>query len=141
MAAPQCIFCRIVNGEIPSTKVHEDAHTLAFLDIQPLAKGHVLVVPKTHHAHLQDMPKEGADALWHAVHALVSRVETALQAEATTVAVNNGRAAGQEVPHVHVHVVPRTSGDAGGPIHAAFPERPTVSREEMSEIQKRILAV
>lgn len=137
MNDPSCIFCRIVKGEIPSTKVYEDPYTVAFLDIQPLAPGHVLVVPKAHIPKVQDLPTASADAMWRAVHAVVPRAEKAVGGEATTIAVNNGAAAGQEVPHVHVHVVPRRKGDDGGPIHAAFPKRPTLSKDEMAGIAKR----
>lgn len=137
MNDPSCIFCRIVKGEIPSAKVYEDPYTVAFLDIQPLAPGHVLVVPKAHIPKVQDLPTASADAMWRAVHAVVPRAEKAVGGEATTIAVNNGAAAGQEVAHVHVHVVPRKKGDDGGPIHAAFPKRPTLSKDEMAAIAKR----
>lgn len=137
MDDPSCIFCRIAKGEIPSTKVHEDPYTIAFLDIQPLAPGHVLVVPKAHLARLRDLPSASADALWRAVHAIIPRAEKAVGGEATTVAVNDGRAAGQEIAHAHVHIVPRKTGDHGGPIHAVFSQRPTLSKEELAAIAKR----
>ncbi|HLE96432.1 MAG TPA: HIT family protein [Candidatus Thermoplasmatota archaeon] len=137
-ASATCVFCRIVSGDIPATKVHEDAHVVAFLDVQPLRPGHVLVVPRSHVARLHDMPHAEADALWRAVHAIAPRAEKALGASATTIGVNNGRASGQEVPHVHVHIVPRKEGDGAGPFHAAFPDRPSVTREEMQAIAERM---
>lgn len=129
-----CIFCAIVDGEIPSRTVYEDEETLAFLDANPLAPGHVLVIPKTHHERLNDLPEELAGAVLDALYRLVSPVETAIEAEGTTVAFNNGAAAGQEVPHVHGHVIPRFEGDGGGPIHAITGSRPDLSDEELDSI-------
>ncbi|HWG90918.1 MAG TPA: HIT domain-containing protein [Candidatus Thermoplasmatota archaeon] len=133
-----CIFCKIAKGEIPSFKVHEDEHTLAFLDIQPLAEGHTLVVPKTHAVLIQDLPAADNAALWGAVQQVAAKLQKTTGAPATTVAVNNGRAAGQEVPHVHVHVVPRREGDGGGPIHAIFGKRPDLSKDAMAKLAERL---
>ena len=129
-----------MKGDIPSYKVHEDAHAVAFLDIQPLREGHALVIPKQHATRLQELPPAEADALWRAVHAVAAKTEAATGATGTTVAVNNGRAAGQEVPHVHVHVVPRKEGDGAGPVHAAFPDRPSLAREELQALAERVRA-
>jgi len=115
-----CVFCAIVDGEIPAHTVHETGTTLAFLDANPLAEGHALVVPKAHHARLDEMPADLAADVFAAVHELVPRVEAAVDADAVTVGVNDGAAAGQEVPHAHVHLVPRTADDGHGPVHAAF---------------------
>lgn len=117
---PACVFCKIVKGDIPSHRVHEDAGAFAFLDIQPLAVGHALVVPRAHAARVADLTEEEAAALGRAVRAVVRKVEAGTGAAGATVAVNDGAAAGQEVPHVHVHVVPRRAGDGIGPIHALF---------------------
>lgn len=133
-----CIFCAIVDGEIPSRTVYEDEETLAFLDANPLAPGHVLVIPKTHHERLNDLPEELAGAVLDALYQLVSPVETAVEAEGTTVAFNNGAAAGQEVPHVHGHIIPRFEGDGGGPIHAITGSRPDLSDEELDSIADNI---
>ncbi len=133
-----CIFCRIARGEIPATTVHEDDHTLAFLDITPLAEGHTLVIPKVHARELEDMGDAARDALWRTVADVSGRVRRALGAPATTLAVNNGPAAGQEVPHVHVHVVPRNVGDGGGPIHAIMAKRPDLPKDSFGPLAKRI---
>ena len=119
-----CIFCAIVDGEAPSHRVYEDEHTLAFLDANPLAEGHTLVVPKAHHERLGDLPPAGAAAVGETLARVTPAVEDAVGAPATTVAYNNGRAAGQEVPHVHAHVVPRFESDGAGPVHALFPGGP-----------------
>ncbi|RDZ42923.1 HIT family protein [Haloferax sp. Atlit-19N] len=133
-----CIFCAIVDGDIPGRIVHETEHSLAFLDANPLASGHTLVVPKEHHARLDEVPADAAADLFAAVNDLVPRVEAAVDADATNVGINNGPAAGQEVDHVHVHIVPRFEGDGGSPIHAVAGERPDLSDEELADIEAAI---
>ena len=113
-----CIFCSIVDGEIPSHTVYEDDTVLAFLDANPLARGHTLVIPKTHHSQLQELPDGDATGLHEVVEDLVGTVEEAVDAEGSNVGLNNGPASGQEIPHVHYHIVPRFEGDGGNPIHA-----------------------
>ncbi len=115
-----CIFCRIVDGEIPSRTVYEDEDTLAFLDANPLAPGHTLVIPKEHHEQLNDLPPELGARVGETLSRLAAPVESAVDADGSTVAFNNGAVAGQEVPHVHGHVVPRFEDDGGRPIHSLF---------------------
>lgn len=134
----QCIFCAIVDGEIPSRTVYEDERTLAFLDANPLAPGHTLVIPKEHHERLNDLPEGLAQTVLDGLYRLVSPVESAVDADGSTVAFNNGPAAGQEVPHVHGHIIPRFEGDGGGPIHAVAGARPELSDEELDSIAAEI---
>lgn len=129
-----CIFCRIAAGEASSRTVYEDETTIAFLDANPLARGHTLVIPRDHYERLNDLPSPLAGDVLSVLHHLVDPVEDAVDADATTVAFNNGRAAGQEVPHVHGHIVPRFRGDQGGPIHRMFGERPALSESELDRI-------
>ncbi|WP_336035987.1 HIT family protein [Halobacterium yunchengense] len=129
-----CIFCRIVDGEIPARVVYEDADVLAFLDANPLAPGHTLVVPKAHHETLRDVPPAGGESLFAALHSLTPVVEDAVDADASNVAFNNGEAAGQEVPHVHGHIIPRFDGDGGRPVHAVAGDRPELSEDELDAI-------
>jgi len=109
-----CIFCRIVKGEIPSSKVFEDEFTLAFLDIAPINKGHVLVIPKKHYVDIHDLP-EGE---FRHVAATLKKVAGALKEATGCSGINvlqaNGKIAGQEVFHFHVHVIPRFEGDGLG---------------------------
>jgi len=135
-----CVFCAIAAGELPSQTVHETSTALAFLDANPLAEGHTLVVPKDHHGRLGDVPPETATGFYETLHEVIPAVEAATDAPATTVAVNNGEAAGQEVPHVHAHVVPRFADDDAGPIHALFRGRPNVSEERQDELAADIAA-
>lgn len=106
---PRCVFCAIVAGEIPADVVHEEGETLAFLDHRPLFPGHVLVVPREHHVTLGELPPALVAPLFHAAQRIARAVESALSAQGTFVAMNNR--VSQSVPHLHVHVVPRTKGD------------------------------
>jgi histidine triad (HIT) family protein len=133
-----CIFCSIVAGDIPGRIVHETDHAIAFLDANPLAPGHTLVVPKQHHARIEEIPEDDAADLFGAVHDLVPRVEAAVDAEAVSVGINDGEAAGQEVPHSHVHLVPRFEGDGGSPFHAIAPASEEPADEKLDEIAATI---
>jgi histidine triad (HIT) family protein len=136
--ADDCIFCGIASGDIPGHVVHDGDGALAFLDANPLARGHTLVVPRAHHARLSELDGEAAHAFYETLHRVVPAVEAAVGADATTVAVNDGDAAGQEVPHVHAHVVPRTEGDGGHPIHAIIPQRPDLDDDAIAAAAEAI---
>jgi histidine triad (HIT) family protein len=133
-----CIFCQIVAGDIPGRIVHETETTLAFLDANPLSRGHTLVVPKAHHETIGDMDAALAADVFAALHELTPRVEAAVDADGSNVAFNNGSAAGQEVPHVHGHVIPRFEGDGGAPIHAVAGSRPDLSDDELDDVAAAI---
>jgi histidine triad (HIT) family protein len=133
-----CIFCSIVAGDIPARTVHETDDVLAFLDANPLARGHTLVIPKAHAKHLGDLDGETASALFDAVTDLTPRVQSAVDADGANVGINDGEAAGQEVPHVHVHVIPRFDGDGGAPLHAVGGERPHLSDDELDAVAEAI---
>ncbi len=104
-----CIFCRIVSGEIPADIVYESAECVAFLDSQPLFPGHVLIVPRQHYATLSDLPDDLLTPLFGTARKIATVVETALGAEGSFVANNNKIS--QTVPHLHLHVIPRRKGD------------------------------
>lgn len=133
------IFSAIVRGDIPCVRVHEDALTLGFLDINPLARGHALVIPKMEAPKLSDLPADVAAALMHAVQSLTPKLCAAVGATDATIAINDGPDAGQEVPHCHVHIIPRRPGDAGGPVHALFAKRPEPDMDDMQAIAKEVL--
>lgn len=127
-----CIFCKIISGNIPARKVHETARSLAFLDAFPLVRGHVLVIPKAHHVKIQDiLPEDGAD-LFEAVQVVAKKIERL--APSSLIAVHNGKESGQEVPHVHVHVIPRKPEDGAGPVHSMFARRPKLADNDFDEV-------
>jgi len=105
----ECLFCGIVAGDVPATVVLDDEHVVAFLDVRPVFKGHVLVVPRPHHVTLPDLPVALAGPLLVAAQRVARAVVDGLGAQGSFVAVNN--VVSQSVPHLHVHVVPRTKGD------------------------------
>lgn len=102
-----CIFCAIAAGEIPSFKVYEDDIVLAFMDINPFTKGHVLVVPKEHSEGLLDTSDETLSAVISRVKKIAAHMKTALACDGFNILQNNGEAAGQTVKHLHFHIVPR----------------------------------
>lgn len=106
-----CIFCKIVAGKIPSNKVYEDEHTLAFMDIGPIIKGHTLVIPKEHHDPLMDTPPEILQKAIVTAQKVAKAQTIALGADGVNIVQSNGKAAGQEVPHLHFHVIPRFNND------------------------------
>ena len=102
-----CVFCAIAAGEIPSFKVYEDDLVLAYLDINPFAKGHTLVIPKAHTTGLLDTDETTLAMLIARVKKVAAHLKTALPCDGFNVLQNNGEAAGQTVPHIHFHIVPR----------------------------------
>lgn len=128
-----CVFCRIVAGEAPATKVYEDDTLCAFLDIRPIARGHTLVVPKRHATELEDLDPDTGAELFRAGHRLALAIRRGgLAADGANLILNDGTAAFQTVPHVHLHVVPRRHGDklrfaAGFPAAPPARGRPTAA--------------
>ena len=109
MTEENCLFCRIVSGEVPAVVVYEDANTFAFLDHRPLFPGHTLLVPREHYETLGDLPAAQVGPLFKDAQLLSRAVESAMEAEGSFVAMNNR--VSQSVPHLHVHIVPRRRKD------------------------------
>lgn len=107
-----CIFCKILEGELPASKVYEDAYVLAFMDLYPMLPGHVLVIPKQHHGSIQGLTPALRSHLFE-TGAEIAQAHTKTQAHcaAHNFFINDGPAANQHVPHVHLHVLPRTGSD------------------------------
>ncbi|MDE1766147.1 MAG: HIT family protein [Thaumarchaeota archaeon] len=127
-----CIFCGIISGKIPSRKVYETARSLAFLDAFPLARGHTLVIPKSHYSKIQEMTQQDNADLFETVRIMAEKIERLTPS--SLVAVHNGKESGQEVPHVHVHIIPRERGDGAGPVHNVFTKRTKLSETDFAEI-------
>lgn len=107
-----CVFCRIAAGQAPATKVYEDDTLCAFLDIRPIARGHTLVIPKRHASELEDLDAELGAHIFRAGHRLALAIRRSdLAADGANLVLNDGTAAFQTVPHVHLHVIPRRHGD------------------------------
>lgn len=131
-----CIFCKIVSGEIKSKFLKETKHSVSFLDAFPLAAGHVLIIPKNHHKKIQDLSIEENADLFSLVHDIISNVDKITGS--TLVAIHNGEDAGQEIPHLHIHLVPRSKDDSAGPIHSMFSSTLTFTESEMNKIYEKL---
>lgn len=106
-----CVFCKIVVGEMPSEKVYEDEHTVAFLDISPVSKGHVLVIPKQHYKDFLDTPGEILEYTIKTIKKIAPKLMIAVEADGFNIGMNNGEASGQVVKHLHFHIIPRFHSD------------------------------
>jgi len=131
---PDCVFCKIVAGKIPSTKLYEDKHVIAFLDIAPNNPGHTLVIPKDHFENIYTLPPETWCYVTLAAQKLAVAVRNGMDADGINIAMNNESTAGQEVSHAHVHVIPRFVGD--GFAHGKHKEYK--DQDEMNTIAENI---
>lgn len=131
-----CIFCKIVAGTIPARIISQSDKSLAFLDAFPLTSGHSLVIPKKHYEKVQQMPLDENSDLFRLVQKVTEKIETLTDAE--LIAVHNGKESGQEIPHVHVHIIPRSARDGAGAVHSMFRNRPKLSDKEFDDILTKI---
>jgi histidine triad (HIT) family protein len=131
-----CLFCKIIAGKIPSEKVYEDDAVFAFLDVFPTSEGHTLVAPKKHFNRFTDMDAESVASLFEAARKITAAIEKAFSAEGSNIGINDGEVAGQEIPHVHVHVIPRRKGDGGRGIKSIVWTEPDTTN--LKEIAKKI---
>lgn len=131
-----CIFCKISNKEISARIITDTKNSIAFLDAFPLSAGHTLVIPKNHYEKIQDMPDEVSADLFNTVHKIIPKIDKI--SGATLLAIHNGKESGQEIPHVHVHLIPRRSDDLAGPVHNMFKNKPKLSDEELDELCAKI---
>ncbi len=129
-----CIFCKIVNKELPCYKIYEDNDFLAFLDIQPIAKGHTLVIPKKHYSNFSKTPTEILAKIMPLVQKIGLAVQKATGADGFNIGLNNGSSAGQIIMHTHFHIIPRFTGDQ----LATWPSI-KCSEEEFKKINKEII--
>ena len=126
-----CIFCRIGNGEIPAKVLRENGSALAFLDVEPHAPGHTLVIPKVHASTLAELPREYVEPVFALAQEVAQLLESKLALDGMTIGINQGTVGGQAVPHLHVHLMPRFSGDGGGSIHTVVRNIPTQSLDDI----------
>jgi len=127
-----CLFCKIVNHEIPANIIYEDHDTLAFLDIHPLAPGHTVVVPKIHAKNITELPEEIASLTFLTVKRVSDIIHASLKPEGFTIGINDGVGGGQGIPHLHIHIIPRWQNDGGGNLHKIVHNPPTEKIESIA---------
>ncbi|RSM44661.1 HIT family protein [Amycolatopsis balhimycina DSM 5908] len=133
----ECVFCAIGTGQAPAAFVHEDDEFAAVVDLRPVTTGHLLVLPRAHHADLASLPAEAGARMFTIAHTLAAALRrTDLRCEGINLFLADGKAAGQEIPHVHLHVIPRFAGD-GFVMDADWRVR---SREELAEVAAKVKA-
>lgn len=133
-----CTFCKIVDGSISARIISQNDKAVAFLDAFPLSVGHTLIIPKRHYSKIQEMNREFSSALFDLLRVVTPAVEEATGVKASTIAIHNGLEAGQEILHVHIHIIPRVIGDGAGPVHSMFKNRPKISCERMDSMLERM---
>ena len=131
-----CIFCKIAKKEIPAKIVTETEKSIAFLDTFPLSRGHTLIIPKHHYEKVQDITVDDNTDLFETLHKVISKVDKITGS--TLLAIHNGKGSGQEIPHVHVHLIPRQPDDLAGPVHSMFKNRPKLSEDELDKLCTKI---
>lgn len=136
MRDANCIFCKIIEKKVPAEIVYEDDDAVAFLDVEPHAPGHTLIIPKQHAELLENLPDEKIKPLFLAVKRVAGMVVRGLGADGGTIGINQSAAAGQVVGHLHVHVLPRFYGDGGGAIQSVVRNK---TKESLKEVRKKIV--
>ena len=129
-----CIFCKIVQKKIDSNIIDENENAIAFLDAFPLTAGHTLIITKNHYAKLQDVKFDEISNFFSLAYKILPLIEEGTGVRGTLLAIHNGRDAGQDIPHVHLHIVPRKPGDGGGAIHSMFDSSHRLDKSEMMRI-------
>jgi histidine triad (HIT) family protein len=140
MVDAHCIFCKIITGQIPARIIAQNNKAIAFLDANPLAKAHTLIIPRSHYQKIQDLDKEHLFAVFELLFTVTGAVEMTAGVNASTLAIHNGREAGQDVPHLHIHIIPRKATDGAGAIHTMFKKKPSMSSAELDLILQNVKA-
>ena len=133
-----CIFCKVAQKKIDAKIIDENENAIAFLDAFPLTAGHTLVITKNHYAKLQDVDYDQINQLFSLANKLLPSIEKGTGVQSTLIAIHNGKDAGQEIPHLHVHIVPRKLGDGGGSIHSMFDSSHRLEEREIIKVFKKI---
>jgi len=128
-----CIFCKIINGEIPAEKVYEDDNVIAILDVNPRSTGHTMIIPKDHYSNLLELPDDKVGFVFRAGKKVAGMIKKAFNPKGFTMGLNHGKISGQEVDHLHFHIIPRFEGDCGSSIHSVVNNAPKESLEVIAE--------
>jgi len=130
-----CPFCKIISREISSEIIYEDDSAIGVLDISPRSLGHTMVLPKVHAENILDLPDDKIEGVFKAVKKIAEILKKVFKPDGFTIGINHGKASGQAVDHLHIHIIPRWHGDAGGSIHNVV-NNPT--EESLEEIARKI---
>lgn len=128
-----CLFCKIIAGQIPADKIYEDEYALAFLDIHPRAPGHVLIVPKRHMSDVTELEFAEVGQFFGTAQKIIRLLQDGLSPDGFTLGINHGKVAGQEVEHLHLHVLPRFANDGGASLQSVVHNPPAESTAEMAK--------
>ena len=131
-----CIFCKIISKEVPAKILYEDEYSISFLDAFPVAKGHTLVIPKKHFAQIQDMSSDMNQKLFDTVHKMITKIDSVRGS--TLVLIHNGKDSGQEIMHVHVHLIPRGIDDSGDNLDSMFKNKIKLTDDEIDDLCTKI---
>ncbi|MFH1346628.1 MAG: HIT family protein [Spirochaetota bacterium] len=131
-----CLFCKIANKEIPAQIIYESVDATAVLDVNPRAPGHTMVLPKIHAANILELPDEKIGGVFKAVKETTDLLNKKLKSDGFTIGINHGKVSGQTVEHLHIHVIPRWTGDGGGSIHSVVDNG---SKESLEEIKNKLI--
>lgn len=133
-----CLFCNIVAGKIPSAKVYEDERVLAFMDVFPMTRGHVLVIPKQHAENLYDISETDLQNISVVSKKISQKIKEVLRADGIRISQSNGKAAGQEVMHYHLHIIPRYENDGLGLDHHGVSKPAKADMEELQQLAEQL---
>ena len=131
-----CIFCKIISKDVPAKILYEDEYSISFLDAFPVAKGHTLVIPKKHFAQIQDMSSDINQKLFDTVHKMITKIDSVKGS--TLVLIHNGKDSGQEIMHVHVHLIPRGIDDSGDNLDSMFKNKIKLTDDEIDNLYTQI---
>ncbi|MDI6717490.1 MAG: HIT family protein [Patescibacteria group bacterium] len=129
-----CLFCKIVNKEIPADMFYENENAVAILDIHPRAPGHSVIIPKFHAQNILELPDDKIEAVFGAVKKTTQILKDKFSPDGFTIGINHGKVSGQAVDHLHIHIIPRYYADGGGSMHSVVNNPP----ESLDEIKKKI---
>lgn len=130
-----CLFCEIIKKNIPSEIIYEDKESLSFLDIHPRAPGHAMVISKMHSENILDLREKKIDSLFRAVKKTTALIKKSLKPDGFTIGINDGKVSGQEIEHLHIHIIPRWLNDSGKPLQSVVNNPP---KESINEIKQKI---
>lgn len=137
MSNNTCVFCEIIKGTIKSRKIHETEHSIGILDAFPLKEGHCLLISKSHKSKIQDLSLQENNDIFSNLHFLTEKIEKAMESSSALISIHNGKEAGQEIPHFHIHIIPASQSSRNRPIHSLF-DKKDIKLEQIDEFWRKI---